>query len=204
MQAQTSSAAVMWSFRSTFSILGSAGTHSHQHTPKTEESISAHTHTYNCTPITFVFSGFVTGTRMCARVLCLTPSSPRLSLSHGPITVLIEASSALGAAPVILASEMYNDVHSIPAGGSRGDSAPLKIQCLVMQGTIRQSSSLPCDTGNTINVALTLNRPLALACLPSITITGLFGVSYDPLMHNAHARTHARIHKNTQILAEIS
>jgi len=138
---------------------------------------------------------------MCARVLCLTPSSPCLSLSNGPITVLIEASSALGAAPVILASEMYNDVHSIPAGGSRGDSAPLKIQCLVMQGTIRQSSSLPCDTGNTINVALTLNRPLALACLPSITITGLFGVSYDQLMHKIlarHTRPRTRKHKKTR------
>ena len=139
---------------------------------------------------------------MCVRVLCLTPSSPCLSLSNGPITVLIEASSALGAAPVILASEMYNDVHSIPAGGSRGDSAPLKIQCLVMQGTIRQSSSLPCDTGNTINVALTLNRPLALACLPSITITGLFGVSYDQLMHKIlarHTRPRTRKHKNTRM-----
>ena len=53
----------------------------------------------------------------------------------------------------------------------------------MLQGTIRQTSSLPCDTENTIHVALTLNRPLALACIPMITLTGLYGADCPDTDH---------------------
>ena len=33
---------------------------------------------------------------------------------------------------------IYTFLYGSPSGGSRGDAAPLKIQCLVYQGTIRQ------------------------------------------------------------------
>ena len=103
--------------------------------------------------------------------------------SIGPITVQIEAESLAGKAPIILPSDMHNDIYSIPADGNRGDAAPLKLNCVTMQGTIRQSTVLPCEVDNTIHVALTLNRPLALTCVPSITIVGLLGADCPASAH---------------------
>jgi hypothetical protein len=92
-----------------------------------------------------------------------------------PLNMQIQADSVSGMGPIILPTDMFADVFSTPPGFSRGDAVPLRIQCLVMQGTIRQSSALPCDAGNMIHVALTLNRPLTLTCQPVITLTGLLG-----------------------------